>query len=63
LTERVAEAGPLGAAPAAVPGGGVDVKSAPFLAYRLIQVDYLLTRFGDSSQHNARISTGIVLRF
>jgi hypothetical protein len=44
-------------------GGGVDVKAAPFLSYRLIQAEYLLTRFGDTSQHNARISTGIVLRF
>ncbi len=60
---RVSTSGISSSAFATALGGGIDIKSAPFLSYRLIQVDYLLTRFGDSSQHNARISTGIVLRF
>lgn len=44
-------------------GGGFDMKVAPAISWRIIQGDYLLTRFGGSTQDNARISTGIVLRF
>jgi hypothetical protein len=44
-------------------GGGVDVKVNPNLALRLIQVDYLLTRFSNATQDNFRLSAGIVLRF
>jgi hypothetical protein len=51
-------------------GGGVDVKTplGSKLAVRLIQADYVLTRFDDGvggriSSHNIRASTGIVLRF
>lgn len=44
-------------------GGGVDWKANDAVSIRLAQFDYLLTRFGGDSQHNARISAGIVFRF
>lgn len=44
-------------------GGGLDVSIHRNLAVRLVQADYLLTRFAGESQNNARISTGLVLRF
>jgi len=42
-------------------GGGVDVKVTPMVALRLIQADYLLTRFSGVRQDNIRLSAGIVL--
>lgn len=49
-------------------GGGADLKATRNLAFRLIQGDYLLTRFeGDRgsriNQHNVRLSTGIIFRW
>lgn len=44
-------------------GGGLDTHVAPFLSYRLFQVDYLATRFGGNTQNQLRISTGIVIHF
>jgi hypothetical protein len=55
-------------------GGGVDVKVAPRIAFRLIQVDWVYYHFGDktiaevalpsfSQSNNVRIATGIVFRF
>jgi len=44
-------------------GGGVDLKWKSHLAFRVAQLDYLMTRFGSRTQNNLRISTGIVLRF
>jgi hypothetical protein len=44
-------------------GGGIDLHIAPFLSFRAIQLDYLFTRFHSDSQHQARVSTGVVLRF
>ncbi len=44
-------------------GGGVDVKWTEHVAVRVIQAEYLLTRFGSASQHNARIQAGIVFRW
>lgn len=43
-------------------GGGLDAKIIDNLAIRLFQADYVLTRFNDDSQHNFRLSTGLVLR-
>ena len=43
-------------------GGGLDFHLAPFLAWR-VQGDALQTRFFHHTQYNARISTGLVLRF
>jgi outer membrane protein OmpA-like peptidoglycan-associated protein len=52
-------------------GGGLDVKVRDHLALRLVQAEYLMTRFRDPStiageraaRHNIRLSTGIVFRF
>jgi opacity protein-like surface antigen len=44
-------------------GGGVDWNATTHIGIRLIQAEYLMTRFGSSTQNNARISTGVVLRW
>lgn len=44
-------------------GGGIDMKAAPFLSLRLIQADYLRTRFFGHTQNQPRISAGVVLHF
>jgi len=50
-------------------GGGVDVRIHHRLALRLIQAEYMMTRFDDlntgssATQNDMRISTGLVLRF
>jgi len=43
-------------------GGGIDVNVTPRLDVRLLQADYLLTRFGGVRQDNIRVSAGIVIR-
>lgn len=43
-------------------GGGVDMGVRNF-AIRLGQFDYLMTRFGGTSQNNFRYSAGVVFRF
>ncbi len=43
-------------------GGGVDFKLNDAIAIRLIQADYIQTRFAFDRQNHARISTGIVFR-
>ena len=44
-------------------GGNVDVKITDRVSYRLVQPEYLLTRFGNSVQNGFRVSTGFVFRF
>ena len=44
-------------------GGGIDLHIAPFLSFRAIQMDYVVTRFHSSTQNQPRASTGIVVRF
>jgi opacity protein-like surface antigen len=44
-------------------GGGLDMKFAPALSFRLAQVDYLQIRDSGDSVNNFRYSAGIVLRF
>lgn len=47
-------------------GGGIDAKVTPHVAIRVIQAEYLLTKFNDGSndrQNNVRISAGIVFRW
>jgi|HubBroStandDraft_5_1064220.scaffolds.fasta_scaffold41284_2 outer membrane immunogenic protein len=47
-------------------GGGVDWNATPHLGIRLVQAEYLLTKFNDginNRQNDARISTGVVFRF
>ncbi len=48
---------------AVVAGGGLDVKLTDKVALRLIQADYVMTRFSATRQDNIRLSAGIVLRF
>ncbi len=49
-------------------GGGVDVKVHKNIALRLVQADYLMTRFDpgitslNNPQNNFRLSTGVVFR-
>lgn len=49
-------------------GGGVDLRLADHWSLRPLQVEYLLTRFqetsvGNQTQNNLRVSTGVVFRF
>jgi hypothetical protein len=44
-------------------GGGIDTKVTDRFSWRIIQGDYLITRFGSTTQNNVRVSTGIVFRF
>jgi opacity protein-like surface antigen len=44
-------------------GGGADYRINKNFAVRLAQFDYLMTRFGSSTQNNIRLSTGLVVRF
>lgn len=47
-------------------GAGIDsriVSSAPGIAWRIIQFDYIPTYFFGHTQNNVRITTGIVFRF
>ena len=44
-------------------GAGIDVKVAPVIAVRLIQIDYLATRAYSSTQNQPRVSAGVVLHF
>jgi hypothetical protein len=44
-------------------GGGIDIKVAPFVSLRVIQLDYLVTRFGSTTQNQPRASAGIVVHF
>jgi opacity protein-like surface antigen len=43
-------------------GGGVDYHLIPLVSWRL-QADWLQDRFFNNTQNNARISTGIAIRF
>jgi len=44
-------------------GGGIDTEIKQGISWRIIQGDYLLTRFGSQTQNNGRISTGVIFRF
>jgi len=47
-------------------GGGMDVKLTEFLALRVFDVDYYLTRFPNAvndRQNNLQVSAGVVFRF
>jgi hypothetical protein len=44
-------------------GGGLDVKVSPRVSLRLVQADYLMTRFSSTRQDNIRLSAGIVFCF
>lgn len=55
--------GPTQNAFATAVGVGIDIKVVPFVAFRPIQFDYLLTRFNSGNQQQPRVSAGLVLRF
>jgi hypothetical protein len=44
-------------------GGGIDIKALPFVAIRVVQVDYVLTRFDGQTQNQPRVSAGVVFHF
>lgn len=44
-------------------GAGIDYRVREHIYWRVIQGDYLLTRFFGNTQNNARLSTGIVFKF
>jgi hypothetical protein len=44
-------------------GGAVDVKVTDRIALRVVQADYLRTRFLNLRQDNVRVSAGLVFRF
>jgi hypothetical protein len=44
-------------------GAGIDMKLVPTISWRVIQADDVVTRYFGGTQHNARISTGIIFRF
>lgn len=44
-------------------GVGIDVKAAPFIKVRLIQVDYLRTQLHGTTQNQPRVSAGVVVHF
>ena len=41
-------------------GGGVDIRVGGRLGFRLIQGDYIMTRFAGRLEHQFRLSTGLV---
>jgi hypothetical protein len=44
-------------------GGGLDIKVAPLIGIRPVQLDFLETHVGGSGENNFRYSAGTVLRF
>lgn len=48
---------------AAAIGGGIDMHIAPFLSWRILQGDDIITHHFNAVQHDPRLSTGIVFRF
>jgi hypothetical protein len=44
-------------------GGGLDWKANKNFAVRVVQFDYLPTRFADDTQNNIRLSFGVVFKF
>ncbi|MEK6321652.1 MAG: hypothetical protein AABN33_08210 [Acidobacteriota bacterium] len=49
-------------------GGGIDVNVTPHFGVRVIQAEYVLSKFnravsGKAIQHNARVGIGVVFRF
>ena len=44
-------------------GGGIDVKWTERISVRLVQADYLGTRYADATQNNFRVSAGLVIHF
>ena len=60
---RVSSSGASSTSFASAIGGGIDIHPIPLLGFRLIQIDYLNTHFGDTRQNDFRLSAGVVLHF
>jgi hypothetical protein len=43
-------------------GGEIDVRINKYVAFRVVQADYLMSRFLGLRQDNVRVSTGLVFR-
>ena len=43
-------------------GGGLDIRVSKRIAIRVVQADYIHTRFFGEGQHNGRLSFGVVFR-
>jgi hypothetical protein len=48
---------------AAAIGGGIDMRLVPLVSWRIIQGDEVFSHFFSTTQHDARLSTGLVFRF
>ncbi len=48
---------------AAAVGAGIDLRVAPFVSLRAVQLDYLVTRLGSSTHSQPRVSAGLVIHF
>jgi len=48
---------------AAAFGAGIDISVAPFVSFRPVEIDYLLTRFSSGTQSQPRFSAGVVFHF
>jgi hypothetical protein len=44
-------------------GGGIDLPLSGKFSVRIIQADYLITKDFNVTQHNVRLSTGVIYRF
>jgi len=44
-------------------GGGVDIPVSNRFSFRALQADYLITNAFNTTQHNLRFSTGLIVRF
>lgn len=44
-------------------GGGIDLRIAALRFWRVIEVDDVITHYFGGTEHNPKVSTGIVLRF
>jgi hypothetical protein len=44
-------------------GGEIDVRINDRVAFRVIEADYMMTRFLNLRQDNIRVSAGLVFRF
>lgn len=44
-------------------GGGLDWDATRHIGVRLVQAEYYMTRFGNETQNNLRLSAGVTFRF
>ncbi len=44
-------------------GGGLDINASPHIGIRIVQAEYLMTRFNSTTQNNIRVGAGLIIRF